>query len=414
MQPRNHKQPVPHSPGGPENNGGPPASAFPRAGGRAESATVARPTPLPKRPKGRWFVGMLLLTITGLAGHQVWTSFFRYQAYGNVTGRVVRLSPPWDGVVRYVHVKEGQRVEQGALLVTVDNTELRQKHAQLGDELRVAQATLEAEAAKLKWQITFNLDQGRGALAQYYETLGQLLREQAELEFLKSSLQRADNLRTGRAIAGEEYNRSATLLKGQEQKVDQLLKAVDELKNRAEQARQLLKTGATETSLAESGFDQLKPFLTRIETLQAERARLQERLDQGRIRAPTNGLVVKLHLFAGESCKSAEPFILFLEEDSLQVILYVPQKAAGAMSLHSEVDLILDPYPEPLGCTVTRFGDQYEQAPENLKRYYSEGEKLLPVFLQPKDECARWMALRVGGVVKLPYRWPLAGKGVSP
>ena len=414
MQPRLLKQPVPLPRSGSENNGGPPPSAFPHSAIRPESPSITRPKPLPKRPKGRWFVGLILLTIVGLAGYQVWTSFFRYQAYGKVSGRVIRLSPPWDGVVCAVHVKEGQKVRQGDWLVTVENTELRQKHAQLGDELRVAQATLEAEAARLKWQLTFNLDQGRGAIALYYETFGQLLREQSELDYLRTSLERANSLRAGNAITGDEYTRNATQLKGQEQKVAQLTKAVEELKDRAEKARLLLKTGSAENQLAATGYDQLQPFMTRLESVHAERARLQERLDQGRIRAPADGLVVKLQCFPGESCKHAEPFILFLEDHSLQVILYVPQKAAASMQQDQEIDVSLDPYPEPLRCSVIRLGDQFEQAPENLKRFYSEGEKLLPVFLQPNGESERWMALRVGGVVKLPYDWSWIGKRISP
>ncbi len=36
-----------------------------------------------------------------------------------------------------------------------------------------------AEAAKLKWQAAFNLDQGPGAQVIYYETLGNLMRNQS-------------------------------------------------------------------------------------------------------------------------------------------------------------------------------------------------------------------------------------------
>src|SRR5262249_1252347 len=80
-----------------------------------------RPTPLPKRPKGRWFVAVLLLGACYAAAHQVWQAYFRYQAYGTVTGKVVQLSPPWDGVLVAVHVKEGQEVRQGDPLVTLES-----------------------------------------------------------------------------------------------------------------------------------------------------------------------------------------------------------------------------------------------------------------------------------------------------
>jgi multidrug resistance efflux pump len=379
---------------------------FPRYTPAPGAKPLARPTPLPRRPKGRWFVAVLLLTACGTAAYQVWHSFFRFQAYGTVTGRVVQLTPPWDGVVQYLHVAEGQQVRQGDLLITVDNSELRHRHAQLGDDLRVAQATLEAESAKLKWQVAFNLDQGQGVWAQYYEALGQLLQEQAKLEELQSSFQRAKRLRPGYAIADDEFTRMHWQLQGQGQKVMKLREAVDELKRRAQQSEALVNKGPESIGLVESGADQLRPYATRIEALQAERVRLQEQLDQGQIRASTNGLVVKLHRFAGERCKSAEPLLALLEEGSLQVVLYLPQGASGALAVDGKVNLVVEPYPERLSGTVTRLGDAYEAAPEHLKRYYAEGQKLLPVIIQPKDEWMRWMALRVGGVVKLPYRAP--------
>jgi multidrug resistance efflux pump len=407
-------KPVPLSPAGPEKPGAPPPSAFPRSQSGQNGKVIVQPTPLPKRPKGRWFVGLILLTATTVAGHQIWDAFFRYQAYGTVAGRVLQLSPPWDGSVRCLHVKDGQRVQQGDLLVTVENTELRQKYEQLGDELRVAQSTLDAEAARLKWQLAFNLDQSHGAVAQYYEALGELLREQTELEYLRGSMERAERLRSTNAVSEDDYHRAISLAKGQEQKVANLAKALEELKRRADRANALAKKGSDGAGLADTGYDQLKPFFTRLETLHAERVRIRERLEEGQIRAPTNGLVVKINRFAGESCKRAEPFVSFLEEDSLQVVLYVPQKAADSLAVDTDVSVVVDPYREPLECKVIRIGNEYEPAPEHLKRYYSEGQKLLPVILQPKDECARWMALRTGGVVKLPYHLLPFGDRSSP
>jgi multidrug resistance efflux pump len=410
MKPKDNGQPAPGSSAVLDENVLPSSVGFPRYAPTAPPSPLARPTPLPKRPKGRWLVAVLLLAACGTAAYQVWHSFFRFQAYGTVTGRVVQLSPPWDGVVRYLHVQEGQRVQQGDLLVTVENSELRHRHAQLGDDLRVAQATLEAESAKLKWQLAFSLDQGPGAWVQYYEALGQFLQEQAKLEELRSAFQRGKRLEKGYSIADEEFTRIHWQLQGQERKVGQLREAVNGLKRRAEQTEALVHKGSTPGGLAAGGADQLKPHIARIETLQAERARLQERLDQGQVRASTNGLVIKTHRFAGENCKTAEPLLSLLEDGSLQVVLYLPQAASTSLAVDGKVHLVVEPYPERLQCTVKRLGDEYEPAPEHLKRYYSAGQKLIPVILQPGDEWSRWMALRVGGVVKLPYQTPFIDK----
>lgn len=350
-------------------------------------------------------MGVLLFGIAGTALYNFWNSYCRYQAYGTVTGHLIQVSPPWDGVLQYLQVQEGDTVRQGQLLLTVDNIELRQRYAQLGDELRVAQANVEAEAAKLKWQAAFNLDQGRGALALYYEARGNLLQEQARLDDLRTQFRRAEVLAPGHAISQQEVLQIRFATEGQVGKIGKMKEALAELKLRADQADQLLKKGSKlSAGLDATGFEQMKPLLVKIEIIEAERTRLQQRLDQGQMRAPINGLVVQIRHFAGEHCKVDDTLLSLLEEGSLEVMLYMPQQASTVLSAGAEVGLVLEPYPEPLMATVTRLGDQYEPAPEHLKRYYSEGQKLLTVHLKPRDEAVHWMALRVGGVVKIPYR----------
>lgn len=380
---------------------------FPRQETVRRPAPITRPTPLPKRPKGRWFIGMLLVALCGIIAYSVWSSFFRYQAYGTVTGHLIQVSPTWEGDLRYLQAREGDVVRQGQLLFSVDNIELRQRHAQLGDEIRVAQANLDAESAKLKWQSAFGLDQSRGAMTTYYQAWGNLLREQARLDELRTDLRRAEILWPSRAISQAELQQYQYATQGQTELVAKLKVALDELKPRAEQVDSLLKSDSKlSTGLEQTGYEQLKPQLRKIEALEAERGRIQERLDLGLVRAPANGLVVKVFRFTGERCKSGEPVVSLLEEGTLQVVLYMPQKASTVVAPGDEMKLVLEPYPEPLTCHVQRLGEQFEPAPEQIKRHYYEGERLLPIYLQPSSEVTRWMALRTGGVVKLPYLRP--------
>ena len=385
-----------------------PPLGFPAQATNGRVEAIVRPTPLPKRPKGRWFIGLILAGCCAFAMYQVWDSFFRYQAYGVVEGQTILVSPPWEGVIQYIHVREGDAVRQGQVLVTMENLELKQRFHHLGDELRVAQANLEAESAKLKWQFSYSMDQSQGAVVAYYETLGNLLREQSRLEDLKLNLRRAEVLLGPKAISREEYDQIRLGKAGQEERIAKLQEALVELKKRADQATSLIqKKGELSAGLKDNGIEQLKPNLARIEALQAERVRLQEQIDQGLIRAPCSGLVLKITHFVGERCKATEPLLKVLEEGSLKVVLYLPQEACTLFTPGGDVSLLVDPYPERLSCTVIRIGDEFVLPPENIKRHYREGQKLLPVTLEPKDEWTRWMALRVGGVVKLAHRLSL-------
>jgi multidrug resistance efflux pump len=376
---------------------------FPRQELPPRMPAAPRATPQPHRPKGRWFVTILLLAACSLGAHNVWHSFYRYQAYGTVAGRVIEVSSVWDGSLRYVHVKEGDVVRQGQLVAVMDNVELRQKHARITDELRVAQAQLEAETARLKWQSAFGLDQSQGSTVLYRELLGTLLREEANLANARQKLRRAEQTYQRRALAQEELFQYRYEVQGLDQRIARIKEGLEELKKRSEQAGKLMKSDSDlGKGLKEAGTDQLKPFLAKITALQAERDRLQELLDAGELRAPTNGVVTKLRRFPGEQCKTGEAVLTVLQEGSLEVVLYVQQGASKDHKLGDELNLQVEPNDSALTCVVSRLGDQMEPAPESIKRHYAEGQRLLPVLLKPKDESSSWAALRVGSTVKLP------------
>jgi multidrug resistance efflux pump len=376
---------------------------FPRQATSESARPAIKPTPLPKRPKGRWFFGLILCGVTCFAGFQIWNAFFRYRAHGIVDGRLIQVSPPWDGVVQYVLVREGETVRQGQPLVIVEDLELRQRQAVLANELQMAQATLESEASKLRWQSSFQSNQSQKALAEYYEALGKLLQEQAQLATAKTELARGHYLAQSRAIPARELDQLQNSVTGQQKKVEELQTSLAELKLRADQTSGLInKSGDLKDGLAAAGHEQLKPFLSRIEGVQSEMAWLQKRLDQTRVCAPVNGTVVRTQHFVGEYCKASDPLLTILEEGSVQFTLYLPQKESSYLKVEDEVDLVIDPYPYPVRGRVSRIGDRYESAPTQIAKNYWATDKLLPVCLQPSDSSSKWMTLRVGEVVKLP------------
>jgi multidrug resistance efflux pump len=346
---------------------------------------------------------LLLIGSCGYGAWQAYDAFFRYRAYGIITGRVLQLSPPWQGELAAFHVREGDTVRQGQPLLTMDNAEMRQRLSALGDELVSAQADLEAEAARLKWQAAFHIDQSKSGQARYYEMWGAYLQEQRALEKLRNELKISEQLYDRRAIATLELERLQHDVAGQQLKLEKLAIALGEAKKYADVGHILLaKLGDLSGSLSEDGQDQLKPKLAKIEALKAERSRLDQYLAKGRLVAPSNGLVVKLHRFAGEHARCGDTLISFLEEGSLQVVLFVSQARSASFEPGTTLDMVLEPYPERLQGRISRLGDQMESAPEQVKRYYAAGQKLLPVHVQPSPESQRWMAFRVDSVVKLP------------
>ena len=259
-------------------------------------APAVKPTPLPKRSKGRLLVGAVMSATLGILGYFVWDTWFRYEALGTVVGRVVQVSSPLAGTVESTRVRQGDVVRQGEPLATVRNLELQHRLAASGDQLRIAQATLEAELAKLRWRSHTLGSDNRKAMAEYYEVWGTFLSEQAKLADLELKLQRARILAEREAISAGEHDTIRLETEGQRAKVEKLAVAVEAMRHRAELDAQLDETEAA----------QLKPLTAATETLPSEIERLRLQVDQGEIVAPVDGRIIARQHYAGEYVDQGE------------------------------------------------------------------------------------------------------------
>ena len=363
----------------------------------ALSPPTSGPAPLPRRPKGRMLVGSCLLALTMLVVYMVWDTFFRYQAYGVITGRLIQVSAPWRGIVDGFHIREGELVQQGQLLVTIEDFQLEQQLAQIGDQLRMAQAEVDSEISRLQWQSQAHGDRSQKAIAEYYELWGTLLQEQAKLTELQLKRGRLVRLREHDAVTEDKWDAVRFAAAGQAAKVEKLVTAVEEMKKRVELSRHD----------GEHAFGQLQPKLIRIQTLQGEHERLRDQIRQGQIRSPVDGRVVKRSRFAGEYADAAQPVVTVLEEGSLEAVLYLSQRRANLLDIDQLVDLHVHPLRRPFKCRVLRINDQLKAAPASIERNYRSDEKLVPVHLEPDPMHygRETTPLRVGSEVKLPAEW---------
>lgn len=365
--------------------------------GARQQVPPTRPTPLPKRPKGRLFVGLLLLLICAALAHYVWDWQFRYEAHGVVQGHVIEVSPPWDGNVSAMHVREGDSVRQGELLITFENTQHQQQLARVQDELKLAQAKLEAQISQLRWQSQLRGDRNQKALSEYYESWGELLAQRSQLAQAKADLERleATQRKNSLAVSQKELEHARYRVAGQQAKVDKLELAVDQLKKRVEVYEQF----------QDDATAQMRPEILHIENLQAELKRLREILQQGHLRSPVNGTVAKVHRFAGDYAKVAQPVIEIVEDNSLEPVLYLPQDRADKWHVGDDVKVQITPGQHKVACRVARLGEQMEPAPSNIERYYRKGERLLPIFLEPQRDAGDKPRIYLGSEIKLDQRW---------
>lgn len=363
----------------------------------------ARPTPLPRRPKGRLFLGTVLAVLSLSAVMVVWNATIRYAAYGTITGRVIRVPASQTGNIKFLHVREGMDVAQGQLLVTIEDVELHRQLAQLRDELLIAQAELDAEMSRLQWQAQLRTDDSARAVAEYYELYGEMAEEQHRLDELKRRLERAETLHQRGAAPDEQRDAARCAVAGKEAKIEQLARAVAQ------------RHKALEHAAPEQSQPQLKPLLVKIETLTREIDRVRELIARGEVRSPVHGRVVRSQYFAGEQIQTGSVLCEVLEAGSLQAMVFLPQSEADQLSLGDKVSLHVTAEMVPIQGTVSRVGEQYVPVPESLRRHYHAHALALPIYLQLERRGLTDQQLRLGTEVRLPrdyLKWP--GAAVEP
>jgi len=365
-------------------------SGRPRPG--SVPANAPKAAPLPKRPKGRLFVGAVLLSLLGGIAFLVWDAYFRYQAYGLVEGRIVKVAAPYAGIVRSVFVVDGQTVEQGELLFAVENLEARQQLDRLKDDLRVAQVDVASEISQIQLKTVLQDDRRLKALAEYYELWGTLLFEQGRLDEAELRLARADRLNREATIPAAEYEAARFSYRGQKDKVARLTEAVAKLKDRTQ-------ISDAEKQVLEA---QVRPKIVRLETLQNEISRATQRIELGKVRSPVAGRVLRSKRFAGEYTDATEPTVEIVEAGSLRVVLYVPADAAARYRAGQEWNVAAPARATTLRCTVTRCGEQFVPAPDCLIRYFRKGQNLLAIYLTPAADDDSRLPLLLGAEVRIP------------
>jgi|GEM_PF-6182728 len=344
------------------------------------------------RPQGRLVVAGILLVCVTSVGYLLWSTFLRDAAYGVVVGQVTAISPPWPGTLTAIHIAPGDKVRQGDVLAVVEDPDLQASIDRLSDDLRTAQAQLDAQVALLALAAHQRGSDSEAIRADYYDQRGELLIEQARYQQLSSRLARRQELAGRRAISSEEVETLQFEKSGLAAKIE----------NRQQAVAALEKQLAQLPGLQHHDTAQLQPQLARIENYQSEINRLREKQRRGTLRAPVPGTVVEVVGQLGERASLEQPVLELLPAGSLKLVLYVKQNQVGAYQVGQTTELIVDPNPESITCRVTRLGKRFEKPEAHVAGRYRPEERLLPVYLTPTTPWPDKSPLRIGSTLRQP------------
>lgn len=381
------------------------SGAFQPPTARMKSPPMMSATP-PRPPKGRFFIVGMVLTVLSFGAFRVWDSFFHYSAFGVVAGRTVEVPAPVTGLVRYVHVREGDQVRQGDLLLTLDQHELELRLCRLDDQLRMAQAKLDAELSATQWRVAQYLIEFHKASGEYSDKWAEVRERQVRWRRAQQSRARIAGMVEKKTAALDELEAALADEHAQRERLEALVEGLVAWQKRSQIAE--LQTQAN--------LDVMQPLLAELKNLESEQTRLRDELARGQVRSPVNGTVLTRHRFTGEGADYLQTLFTILEENSLEIVLYVPQQRIDEFETDQTIDVALAPFQDQIACRVARLGDENVSPPAQVQRFYAQQAKLLPVHLSPIAGRLEHPRVQLGAVVQLPFnpsRWWNSGSPMT-
>ena len=281
---------------------------------------------------------LLLLALLAAGCRLPWTSANgALQLSGSLEANDVRVGSLLGGRVDSVFASEGDSVEVGERLVTLD--------ADLTDAQIAEQRGRLAEA------------RSRYDMARRGPRKEDIARAKVEYEHAESDRRRLEALLEQDAVAPQEYESAAALAASRH-----------------------------ETYLAlERGTRPEEIAAAHAAVLQAEgRLRYLEReRKEAVITAPVRGVVQTLDLRPGDLVAPRQAVAVVLEAGPAKVRVYVPEPRLGAIRVGQKVDLTVDTYPaRTFAGTIVEISSQAEYMPRNVQTREQRNDQVFGVKIE--------------------------------
>lgn len=357
-------------------------------------------------PSSRLYTGIILAVVVAMIAFLSFGSFAKKaQVRGAVTYSVNAASvvAPRSGKIIELNVREGQRVEKGAVIATL---QIAQGRDAGGEGIASQLAEIDAQYRELERQ--------KGLSATLGQTeVGSLRTQQSGLTQSLASLERQKTLVVSQIkLLEDKYQRSVRLAKqgaSTKQEVEDMqadvlgrkldLEAINE---RLIAQRESLRTVEAQIAARAIGTDQSgSEIVQRMAALAEERARLM-REDKLQLTAPMAGLVGDLSARVGVNVRDADIVATVIPEQSeLEVELFAPTSAVGFVKAGQEVRLMFDAFPyQKYGTgsgTVTWVSEVPAEVPASLAAAGPAAEPMfrVRVRLDPDEQRRRVFAERL-------------------
>jgi HlyD family secretion protein len=281
-------------------------------------------------------------------------------AYGNVEATEVVVGAEATGRLLTYTVTDGQAVQAGSLVGTIDAVQLNFER----DQIAAQQTATRSRAGEVRQQIAA-LESQRGiAVAQRDAARAQRDALSAQLEIAKRTHQRTRRLFDQQAATAQQLDqaeRDERVLTNQVAAQDEQIKA---------QERQI----AAQTDLANGARAQEKTVAAQLAGTDAQVSQAGERIRKTEIRNPIDGTVLTSYVKAGEVVQAGQPLYRVANLTSMEVRAYVTEPQLSAIRLGQEVQVSID-----------AGGGQRQTVPGSISWISSRAE-FTPTPIQTREE----------------------------
>jgi HlyD family secretion protein len=306
---------------------------------------------------------------------------------GLIEADEIRLGSRVGGRVHRVEAVEGNRAQEGAVLVELEPFDLLERRAEIEKKLEGRRADYERELAGFRPEEVAQAKAHRDQLAARLERLvhgprpqeiaiGQAQLELAEAETQLAQVQydRTKSLVDRNASTRDELDRAISVLKKtraqQEVRREELLELKEGTRkeeiaeaqaqlDEAEQAWQLRKQGSRAEDIAQAK--------AAMESTQAALSTIDRQLEELRIVSPTDGTIEAVDLHPGDLVAANAPVISLMDTRRLWVRAYVPENRLNH-EVGQKVLVSVDSFPgEKFAGHISFIARQAEFTPGNVQ-----------------------------------------------
>lgn len=349
------------------------------------SLNYTAPTSIPPR-KGRKTAFALITALLCYGGYSLWNSYLRYDSFGIVDSDVVGVYTTSPGIIQTLAVTEGSVVKKGDFLAQISSSEDTRQLDKLTDEIRIAQAELEAKREELARNELVRSDlirQIEGQIADTSAAIGEL---KSRLSFQRGEAARYSRLKAIDAAGSQEVDSA----KSQVNSITQILRG-------KESSLKTLKDRLITLTGEKSSDEALKPIEAKIAYLNNEKRRYIDKIKEGIVYSQHDGIVSSIQKRQGELV-GTDPILTMIVDGTANLVLYY-DPSDKLPKIGSKVQVMVPSLGKMVDTEVASISKDVTTPPDQIKSNYLANQKLVKVYLDPQGGYEPFV---VGSVIKRP------------